>query len=127
MEGGKSGEKSHNDGDNVVKDKNSKHPPNDSPPQQHFPHDAPLLKSHMLSHLQQTNKKYSSNIVGLKPCSLNDMLHILKELEYTLLIIPHLEGYYFIYHLQTCLSIGFVAPMFNARILIGDFEHMWKI
>ncbi len=37
VEGGKSGEKSHNNGGNVGKDKNSKHPPNDSPPQQHSP------------------------------------------------------------------------------------------
>jgi hypothetical protein len=62
VEGGKSGEKNHNDGDNVGKDKNSKHPPNDFPSQQHFPHDKPLSKSHMLSHLQQANNNYSSNI-----------------------------------------------------------------
>jgi len=42
-------------------------------------------------------------------------------------IIPHLKGYYFIYHLQTCLLVGFVPPMLNARILIEDFEQMWKI
>jgi hypothetical protein len=41
-----------------------------------------------------------AEVVALQPYSLNDILHILKELEYTLLIIPHLKGYYFIYHLQ---------------------------
>jgi hypothetical protein len=66
-------------------------------------------------------------VVGLKPCGLSDILHILTDLEYTLSIIPRLEGYYFIYHLQICLLVGFVPPMLNARIFIEDFEHMWKI
>jgi hypothetical protein len=66
-------------------------------------------------------------IVGLRPCSLNNVLHILKVFEYTLLIIPHLEAYYFIYHLQTCILVRFFPPMFNARILIEDFEHVSKI
>jgi hypothetical protein len=70
---------------------------------------------------------FEVEVVGLKPCNLNDIPHILKELEYTLSIIPHLEGYYFIYHLQICLLVGFVPPMLNAKILIEDFEHMWKI
>jgi hypothetical protein len=38
-------------------------------------------------------------VVGLKPHSLNDTLHILKELEYNLPIIPQPKGYYFIYRL----------------------------
>jgi hypothetical protein len=70
---------------------------------------------------------FDVEVVGLKPCNLNDILHILKELKYTLLIIPHLERYYFIYHLQTCLLVGFVPPMLNAKIIIEDFERMWKI
>jgi hypothetical protein len=36
-------------------------------------------------------------VVKFKPYSLNDVLHILKELEYALPIIPHHEVYYFIY------------------------------
>jgi hypothetical protein len=39
------------------------------------------------------------DIWWMKPCNLSDVLHILKQLEYTLLIIPHLEEYYFIYRL----------------------------
>jgi hypothetical protein len=70
---------------------------------------------------------FDAKVVGLKLCSLNDIPHILKELEYTLSNIPHSEGYYFIYHLQTCLLVGFILPMLNARILIEDFEPMWKI
>jgi hypothetical protein len=66
-------------------------------------------------------------VVGLKPCSLNDILHILKELEYTLSIIPHPKRHYFIFHLQTYLSIRFAPLMLNARIFIEDFEYMWKI
>ncbi len=71
--------------------------------------------------------KSNVEVVGLKSCNLNDILHILKALEYTLPIIPHPERYYFIYRLHTCLSIRFVPPMFNARILVWDFEHIWKI
>jgi hypothetical protein len=69
----------------------------------------------------------NAKIVGLKPCSLNNVLHILKESEYTLLIIPHLEAYYVSYHLQTCILVGFAPPMLNVQILIEDFEHVWKI
>jgi len=60
-------------------------------------------------------------VVGLKSCNLSDIMHILKELKYTLPIIPHLEGYYFVYRLHTCLLIRFVPPMLIARILIEYF------
>jgi hypothetical protein len=66
-------------------------------------------------------------IIELKPCNLSDVLHILKELEYALEIIPHPKAYYFIYQLQTCILVGFVPRMLNAHILVDDFEHMWKI
>jgi hypothetical protein len=68
-----------------------------------------------------------TKVEGMKLCNLSDILHILKELEYTLQIIPHLEEHYFIYRMQTCLLVGFSPPMFNARILIENFECMWKI
>jgi hypothetical protein len=42
---------------------------------------------------------FDAKVVGKKSCNLNDILHILKELEYTLLIIPHSIEYYFIYRL----------------------------
>jgi hypothetical protein len=32
---------------------------------------------------------FDAKVVGMKPYSWNDVLHILKELEYTLLIILH--------------------------------------
>jgi hypothetical protein len=53
------------------------------------------------------------------------ILHILKELDYTLLIIPHPKGYLY-YLLSTNMPFG-TPPMFNAQILIEDFEHMWEI
>jgi hypothetical protein len=68
-----------------------------------------------------------AKVMGMKLCSLSYILHMLKELEYTLSIILHSEEYYGIYHLQTCLSVGFTPPMFNARILVENFESMWKI
>jgi len=42
---------------------------------------------------------FDAEVVGMKPCSLSDTLHILKELEYTLLIISHPEEYHFIYYM----------------------------
>jgi hypothetical protein len=69
---------------------------------------------------------FDAEVGGMKPCSLSDILHILNELD-TLPIIRHLKEYYFIYRLQTCLLIGFAPPMFNARILVEDFERMQKI
>jgi hypothetical protein len=37
--------------------------------------------------------------MGMKPCNLSDTLYILKDLEYTLPIISHLEEYHFIYRM----------------------------
>jgi hypothetical protein len=65
--------------------------------------------------------------MGMKLFSLSDTLHILKELEYILPIIPHSEEYYFSYHMHTCFSVKLAPPMLNAKILIEDFECMWKI
>jgi hypothetical protein len=42
---------------------------------------------------------FDAKVMGMKPCSISDVLHILKELEYTLLIIPPSEEYYFIYRI----------------------------
>ncbi len=58
---------------------------------------------------------YNAKVVRMKPCSLSEILHILKDLEYTLPSISHPEEYYFIYHLQTCFSIRFAPPMLNVR------------
>ncbi len=57
-----------------------------------------------------------AKLIEFKPCNLSDVLHILKELDYALAIIPHLEAYYFIYQLQTCILVRFVPPMLNAHI-----------
>lgn len=46
MDSGKSGEKSHNEGENVGRDRISKQPLQDSPPQQHSP-----LTYHYQSHI----------------------------------------------------------------------------
>jgi hypothetical protein len=45
-----------------------------------------------------------AKVARFLPYNLNDVLHILKELEYALPIIPHLEAYYFIYRLQMCFG-----------------------
>ncbi len=83
------------------RDKNSKQPLDDFSPQQRSP-----MTNHYQSHIhfpsyneltRNVLPTFDAKVVGLKPCSLNDILHILKELEYTLPIIPHLKGYCFIY------------------------------
>jgi hypothetical protein len=131
LENGKSGEKNHNEGESVGRDRILMHRLKDFPPRQHSP-----LLDHYQSRIclpiynEQVKTiplTFDVEVVGMKPCSLNDILHILKELEYTLLIIPHPEEYYFIYRLHTCFLVGFIPPMFNARIFIEDFERMWKI
>jgi hypothetical protein len=70
---------------------------------------------------------FDAKVMGMKPCSMSDVVHILKELEYTLPIILHPEEYYFIYCLQMCLLVGFTPPMLDAKILIEDFQHNGKI
>jgi hypothetical protein len=70
---------------------------------------------------------FNVEVMRMKLCSLNDVPNILKELQYTLSIIPHLKEYYFIYHMQMWLLVGFTPLMFNVRIFIEDFECMWKI
>jgi hypothetical protein len=67
---------------------------------------------------------FDAKVMGMKPCSLSDILHILKELECTLSIILHSKEYFFIYHLQMWLLARFTPLMFNAIILIEDFERM---
>jgi len=87
----------------VWRDRISEHQPKDSPPQQH----SPLMDHYQSSiHLSICNEQVkivppTSNVevVGMKLCNLSNVLHILKELEYTLSIIPHLKEYYFIYHM----------------------------
>jgi hypothetical protein len=70
---------------------------------------------------------FDAEVVGMKTRNLGDVLHILKDLEYTLPIIHRPKEYYFIYRLQTCFLVGFAPPILNARIFIGDFKCMWKI
>jgi hypothetical protein len=36
-------------------------------------------------------------LLGMKPCSLSEMLHIVKELEYMVAWFPNLKTYYLIY------------------------------
>jgi hypothetical protein len=59
-----------------------------------FAHDKPIQNSYFSSYLQLLNENCShtldAKVFGLKPYSLNDVLHILRELEYALPIIPHL-------------------------------------
>jgi len=131
LESGWSRKKSHNEGKSVGRDRISEQPLEDSPPWQHSP-----LIDYYQTHIRRPiyNKQVrtisptsDAKLLEMKSCNVNDTLHILKELEYTLPIISHPEEYYFIYYLQTCFSIGFVPPMLNVRILIEDFECMCKV
>jgi hypothetical protein len=60
-----------------------------------------------------------------KPCMcLNDMLHILKELEHMVLMMPNLKAYYLIYRLQSCLAIGFAPPMLSTIIKLHEILNI---
>jgi hypothetical protein len=101
LESGKSGEKSHNDGEIVGRDKILEQQLEDSPPRHHSPLTNHYQNCIRLSICNERVKTvpptFDAKVVGMKPCSLSDILHILKELEYTLPIIPHPKEYYFIY------------------------------
>ncbi len=96
----------------------------DFPQREHFP-----MTNHHQTHacfdMQWMNENHSPTsdvkVIKLKPCSLNIVLHILKELECALPIIPHLEAYYFIYHLQMFILGGYALPMLNTHIMVDDF------
>ncbi len=66
-------------------------------------------------------------LLGMKPCSFSEMLHIVKDLEYMAAWFPNLKMHYQIYWLQNYLIIGFVPPMLGIITKFGDFEQMWKI
>ncbi len=128
LESGKSRKKSHNEGKNVGRGRILEQPLEDSPPWQH----SPLIDYYQIhichpiynKRIRTIPPTSDAEVMEMKQCNLNDTLHILKEIKYTLPIISHLEEYYFIYCLQTCFLIGFIPPMLNAIILIEDFEHM---
>jgi hypothetical protein len=93
LESGKNMEKSHIEGKNVGRDRILEQPLEDSPPWQHSP-----LTNHYRTHIRHPiyNERiktipptFDTEVVGMKSCSLSDILHILKELEYTLPIISH--------------------------------------
>ncbi len=90
---GKSGEKNHNEGENVGRDKILKHQPEDSPSWSHSPLTDQYQNCICLSICNEQVKivppTFDAKVVGMKLCSWNDILHILKELEYTLPIISH--------------------------------------
>jgi hypothetical protein len=66
-------------------------------------------------------------LLGMKPCSFSEMLHIVKELEYMVAWFPNLKMYCLIYWLQNYLIIRFVPPMLAIITKLGDFEQIWKI
>ncbi len=55
-------------------------------------------------------KPYLLETKGLKAIGLNDVLHILMELEYMVPTFLNPESYYTIFLLQTCIGVGVTPP-----------------
>jgi hypothetical protein len=62
--------------------------------------------------------------VGFKVVSINDMLHIIMELKYMLLLLLNPEIYYTLFKLQMCLQMGVTPPMIGKMIVKGEFFAM---
>jgi len=58
----------------------------------------------------------------LKLYTLNDMLHIFKELEYMGPMILNPNAHYLIHWLQSCLAIRFSPSMLGIIIKLEDFK-----
>jgi hypothetical protein len=93
LESSKSGEKSHNKGKSVGRDMILKEQLEDSPPRHHSPltnhYQNRICLSICNERMKIVTPTSNAKVVGMKLCSLSDILHILKELEYTLMIILH--------------------------------------
>jgi len=82
----------------------------------HLPHDG-LYQTCVCHNICKENIPWvlippNARVMRFKPCiCVNDMLHILKELEHMVLMMANLKAYYLIYRLQSYLAIGFAPPM----------------
>jgi hypothetical protein len=72
-------------------------------------------------------KPYLLENKGLKATSLNDVLHILMELEYMVPTFPNLESYYTIFMLQTCNEVGVTPPVIHFQPSKWELFAMWAI
>jgi len=103
LESSKSREKSHNESKSVGKDMILEQQLEDSPPWHHSPltnhYQNRICLSICNEQVKIITSTFNAKVMGMKLCSLSDVLHIFKELEYTLMIIPHPKEYHFIYHL----------------------------
>jgi hypothetical protein len=68
-----------------------------------------------------------TKIAGVRPYMKNDMLHMMLEMEYIMLVIPTHEMYYLVHRFQICLRVGVAPPMSGAHIIEDQFLAMWAI
>ncbi len=85
----------------------------------------------LMWHLKITNAlvPIPSNVelMGMKPCSLNDVIYMVKELEYTVPQVPNPKVYYLIYLLQKVFHNRICSIIVGNYDKLDDFEQMWKI
>jgi hypothetical protein len=54
--------------------------------------------------------------VNIKPCSQNDTIHMMLEMEYLYPLMPNPEAYYLFYRLLMSFRLGVVLLMLGAHI-----------
>jgi hypothetical protein len=87
----------------------------------HLPNDE-LYQTHVCHNICKENIHWvlippNARVMRLKSfMCVDDMLHILKELEHMVLMMPNLKAHYLIYRLQSYLVIRFAPPMLSTII-----------
>jgi hypothetical protein len=64
---------------------------------------------------------------SIRPYTKNDMLHMILEMEYIMLVNPTPEMYYLVHYFKICLGIGITPPMLRTCIIECQFLFMWEI
>jgi len=68
-----------------------------------------------------------AELMGMKPCSLNDVIYMVKGLEYMVPQVPNPTVYYFIYLLQKIFHNRICSTIVGNYNKLDDFEQIWKI
>jgi hypothetical protein len=63
---------------------------------------------------------------GIRPYTINDIFHMMLEMEYIMLVILAPEMYYQMHCFQICLQCV-TPPMLGAHITKCQFPFMWAI
>jgi hypothetical protein len=70
---------------------------------------------------------FDVEVVGLKPCVISDILHILNELEYLPPLISNPKAYYIFYWFKILLTLKFSPLVLGTLIKLEDFNEWCKL